>query len=145
MKKLFAIIFTSLIFSCSGNVSDCDEHSSAYWTMTMLGKSHNTRIDGENIAIRKAFSEIKKSQTGIEPKNGFITLRLHIDKYGNYCTQENFQIDTQYQPVKFNNGKLIEQLEIIAANLSGWRNDTETKTYYLIRFTIKDGRIEEIF
>ena len=72
MKKIFAIILTSLIFSCSGKVSDCDEHSSAYWTTTMFGTPHNTRIEGENIKIRKAFTKIKESETDIEPKNGFI-------------------------------------------------------------------------
>lgn len=145
MKKLFAIILTTLIISCSGKKSDCEEHSSAYWTETIFGKPHNTRIEGENITIRKAFTGIKKSETDIEPKNGFITLRLHLDKYGNFCNQENFQIDTDYKPIEFNNGKLIKKLEKISSNLKGWKNDTETKTYYLIRFTIKDGRIEEVF
>jgi len=111
----------------------------------MFGKPHNTRIEGENITIRKAFTAIKNSETEIEPRNGFITLRLNIDKYGNYCNQENFQINTQYQPIEFNNGKLIEQLENVSKNLKGWKNDTETKTYYLIRLTIKNGRIEEIY
>ena len=145
MKKLFAIILTFLFFSCSENKTDCEEYSSEYWTTTMFGKPHNTRIEGENITIRKAFAEIRKSETEIEPKNGFITLRLNIDKYGNYCNQENFQINTQYQPIQFNNGKLIKQLENVSRNLNGWKNDTETKTYYLIRLTIKNGRIEEIF
>lgn len=111
----------------------------------MFGKPHNTKIEGENITLRNAFAEIKKSQNTIEPKNGFVTLRLHIDKYGNFCNQENFQINTEYQPVTFNNGKLIEELEDVSSNLKGWSNDTKTKTYYLIRFTIKDGQIEEIF
>lgn len=131
--------------SCSGKKSECEEHSSAYWTTTIFGKPHNTRIEGENITIRKAFTGIKKSETDIEPKNGFITLRLHLDKYGNFCNQENFQINTDYEPIEFNNGKLIYKLEKISSNLKGWKNDTETKTYYLIRFTIKDGRIEEVF
>lgn len=145
MKKLFAIILTSLIISCSGKKSDCEEHSSAYWTTTIFGKPHNTRIEGENITIRKAFENIKKLETDIEPKDGFITLRLHIDKNGNFCSQENFQINKDYQPTQFNDGKLIQKLEKISSNLKGWKNDTETKTYYLIRFTIKNGRIEEIF
>jgi hypothetical protein len=145
MKKLIAIILTFLIFSCFEKKTDCEEYSSAYWTTTMFGKPHNSRIEGENITIRKAFTEIKKSEIDIEPKNGFITLRLNIDKYGNYCNQENFQINTQYQSIEFNDGKLIEQLENISKNLKVWKNDTETKTYYLIRLTIKNGRIEEIF
>ncbi|WP_298551092.1 hypothetical protein [uncultured Algibacter sp.] len=145
MKKLFAIILTSLIISCSGKVSDCEKHSSAYWTTTIFGKPHNTRIEGENFTIRKAFAEIKKSENNIEPKNGFITLRLHLDKYGSFCNQENFQINTNYQPIEFNDGKLIKKLEKVSSKLNKWKNDTETKTYYLIRFTIKDGRIEEIF
>lgn len=145
MKKLFAIILTLLFFSCSENKTDCEEYSSAYWTTTMFGKPHNTRIEGENITIRKAFAEIRESETQIEPRNGFITLRLNIDKYGNYCNQENFQINTKYQPIQFNNGELIKKLENVSKNLSGWKNDTETKTYYLIRLSIKNGRIAEIF
>lgn len=145
MKNLIAIIFTLLFLSCSEKILDCEEHSSAYWTTTMFGKPHNTKIERENIAIREAFQEIKKSETNIKPKNGFITLKLHIDKLGDFCNQENFQIDTEYQLTQFNNGTLIDELEKVSKNLKGWKNDTETKTYYLIRLKIKDGQIEEIF
>lgn len=145
MKNLIVIIFTLLFLSCSEKVSDCEGHSSAYWTTTMFGKPHNTRIERENIAIREAFQEIKKTETDIEPKNGFITLKLHINKFGNFCNQENFQIDTKYQFTQFNNGGLIDKLKKVSKNLKGWENDTETKTYYLIRLKIKDGRVEEIF
>ncbi|WP_291865237.1 hypothetical protein [Maribacter sp.] len=145
MKKHFVILSILFFISCSEKKSDCDDYSEAYWSGTISGKMHNTRIKGENITIRKAFEKIKKTETNIEPKNGFITLKLHIDKYGFFCSQKKFQIDTNYEPIQFNNGKLIKKLELVASDLKGWSNDTETKTYYLIRLTIKDGRIEEIF
>lgn len=145
MKKHFAIILIFLILSCSEKTLDCEEYSVAYHSHSMYGKPHNTRITGENITIRKAFAKIKKQETEIQPKNGFITLKIHIDKYGNFCNQENYQIDEEYQQIEFNNGKLIKKLENISSKLSGWTNDTETKTFYLIRIKIKNGKIEEIF
>lgn len=145
MKKTFVALFIFLILSCSGGSSDCEENSFAYWTTTMFGTPHNSKIQGENFTIRKAFSKIKASKTDIEPKNGFITLKIHIDKNGKFCSQEHYQISDEYKPVEFNNGKLISELQEISSNLNGWQNDTKTKTYYLIRFTIKNGRIEEIF
>lgn len=149
MKKLFAITITLLLISCSDKVSVCDEYSSPYYSSTigidLKEKPHNTKIVGENITIRKAFEEIVSSETEIEPKSGFITLRLHIDKFGNFCNQETFQIDNEYQPAEFDRGELIKKIESISSNLSGWTNDTETKTFYLIRIKIKDGKIAEIF
>lgn len=145
MRKLITIIYILQLLSCAEKISDCEELSSAYWRSTMLGKPNNTKIQGENIAIRKAFQKLKKSETSIKPENGFITLKLHIDKYGNFCNQENFQIDSEYQPTQFNNEELIEKLKEVSSHLAGWTNDTETKTYYLIRFKIQNGKIEEIF
>ncbi|AFL79611.1 hypothetical protein Aeqsu_1541 [Aequorivita sublithincola DSM 14238] len=147
MKKQIAIILSLFIslLSCGKKETNCEEHSSAYWTTTMFGTPHNSKIQGENFTIRKAFQEIKDKETDIVPANGYITLKIHIDKYGKYCNQENFQINAEYKPTDFNNGKLIAELEKISQNLRDWQNDTETKTYYLIRLTIKNGKIEEIF
>ena len=149
MKKLFAITIIILLISCSDKVADCDEYSSPYYGSTIgidfKEKPHNTKIEGENITIRESFEQIVSSETEIEPKNGFITLKLHIDKYGNFCNQESFQIDTEYQPTQFNNGQLINKLESISTRLTGWTNDTETKTFYLIRLKVKNGRVAEIF
>ncbi|PKB43040.1 hypothetical protein AX016_1222 [Cellulophaga sp. RHA19] len=149
MKKHFTIILILLLFSCNEKDSDCDEHSKPYYSFTydigLKEKHHNTKIKGENIVIRKAFQEIMNTETEISPKNGHITLRLHLDKNGNFCNQESFEIDNEYQPTKFNNGELIKKLKSISNGLLGWTNDTETKTFYLIRFKIKGGKIEEIF
>lgn len=146
MKKHYAVIFVCLLFSCSGNVSDCEEYSEPYYSRSIFKQvPHNTRISGENISIRKAFQDVVNSETEIEPQNGFITLKLHLDKFGNFCNQESFQIDEDYQQTEFNNGQLIKNLEYISSNLAGWMNDTETKTFYLLRLKIKDGKIEEIF
>lgn len=105
----------------------------------------NSRIEGGSPALRAVFKEIKLSKTDIEPKNGFITLRLNISKSGKLCDIETFQIDENYRSTEFNNGKLINELEHIAVELKGWKRDKEYKTYNLIRLKIKDGRIEEIF
>ncbi|NNM19002.1 MAG: hypothetical protein HKP24_10600, partial [Croceitalea sp.] len=58
---------------------------------------------------------------------------------------ETFQIDTHYKSTAFNNGELIQELEQIALGLTNWQRDKAYKTYNLIKFKIKDGRIEEIF
>ncbi|MBP1838864.1 hypothetical protein [Formosa algae] len=149
MKKPFAIIIILVIFSCKNDTPLCDEHSSPYYS-SIIGidfkeKRHNTRILGENITIRKAFKELTIKEKNIEPNNGFITLRIHLDKYGNFCNQETFEVDSDYQPTEFNNGTLIKKIRKISKSLSNWTNDTETKTFYLIRIKIKNGQIEEIF
>jgi hypothetical protein len=107
--------------------------------------SPNTRIQGANITIRKAFQELVESEVNIQPNNGFITLKIHLDRSGNFCNQENFQIDSDYQSTQFNNGDLIRKLEDISSQLAGWKNDTNSKTYYLIRLKIEQGRIAEIY
>ncbi len=139
MKKIKIALFFFLIFiSCSKKKEPCDEYSKPYFR-------YNSAIKGENISIRKAFDKFIKEEVNITPKNGFITLKIHIDKFGNFCNQENFQIDENYQPTIFNNGELIKKVEAISSNLSGWQNDTETKTFYLIRLKIEDGIIKEVF
>lgn len=150
MKKHIAITLTILIFSCSEKMSDCEQNSSPYYSfkigiIDLKGKKHNTKLKGENVTIRKALEQIVNSETAIKPKNGFITLRLHIDKYGNFCNQETFQINNEYHPTEFNDGELVTKIENISSSLKGWSNDTETKTFYLIRIKIEEGKIEEIF
>ncbi|OAB80926.1 hypothetical protein [Cochleicola gelatinilyticus] len=146
MKKNIAVIFILLSFiSCADDNTDCEGYFAPYWTTEMLGKPHNTKLKGENYAIRKAFSELKKLETEIQPKNGFITIKLHLDKYGGFCKQEIFELNSEYQNVNFNNGDLVKKLGSVSSNLKSWSNDTETQTYYLINFTIKNGKIEEIF
>lgn len=105
----------------------------------------NSRIEGENPALRKAFEKVQLSATEIEPKNGFITLRLNISKTGKLCDIETFQIDQNYKSTEFNNGQLIKELEQIAIGLTNWKRDKDYKTYNIIRLKIKDGRIEEVF
>ncbi|MCF6347853.1 MAG: hypothetical protein L3J20_06095 [Flavobacteriaceae bacterium] len=138
MKKtlLFIILFTS--FSFAQDKSDCDERSIPYYSI-------NSSVKGENIAIRKAFKKIQNDETNILPNNGFITLRLHISKTGGFCKIETFEIDKNYMPTEFNNGSLVNKLKKVAVNLSNWERDKNKKTFNLIRFKIKNGKIEEIF
>ena len=78
MKKI--LVLTLLLFtiqSFSQEKNDCEERTMPYWANGI-----NSRIEGENPALRKAFKEIQLSKTKIEPKNGFITLRLNITKTG---------------------------------------------------------------
>ena len=141
MKKI--LVLTILLFSIqsfSQEKNDCDEQTFPYWSNGI-----NSRIEGETLTLRKVFEEIQLSQTNIEPKNGFITLRLNISKTGNLCDIDAFQIDKNYKSTVFNNGQLIKELKQIAMRLTDWRKDKNYKTYNLIRFKIKNGRIEEIF
>lgn len=111
----------------------------------MTGKPHNTRIENENIRIRKEFEKLVKSENEITPSRGFITLKIHIDKKGEICNIENYQIDEDYISTEFNDGELIKKINRIAINLDDWKNDTNTKTYYLIRLKVNNGSIEEVF
>lgn len=140
MNKLLAFlaIFTLLAFSQGKN--ECAELTMPYWANGI-----NSRIDGENPTLRKAFKEIQLSKTEIKPNNGFITLRLNISKTGKLCDIETFQIDENYEKTEFNNGELIKELEGIAVGLTRWKRDKDYKTYNLIRLKIKNGKIEEIF
>ncbi|MGG8497549.1 hypothetical protein ACQY1Q_14145 [Tenacibaculum sp. TC6] len=141
MKKI--LVLTILLFSIqsfSQEKNDCDDRIVPYWW-----NGTNSRIDGESPTLRKAFKEIQLSETEIEPKSGFITLRLNISKTGNLCKIETFQIDENYKSTEFNNGQLVKELEQIAIGLTNWKRDKYYNTYNLIRLKIKDGQIEEIF
>jgi len=149
MIKIKIALFFFLIFvSCSKKKEPCNEYSEPYYSSNFKWfsfKDHNTKIKGENITLRKAFKKFIEEEKNITPKKGFITLKIHINKFGNFCNQESFQIDENYQPIVFNNGELIKKVEAISRNLSGWHNDTQTKTFYLIRLKIEDGTIKEVF
>lgn len=138
MKKVlsFIILFTS--FSFAQDKSDCDKRSIPYYSI-------NSRIKGESITFRKAFKKIQNDDTNISPNNGFITLRLHISKTGKFCKIQTFEIDKNYDPTKFNNGDLVDKLKEVALSLTDWERDKNKKTFNLIRFKIKNGKIEDIF
>ncbi len=141
MKKI--LVFTILFFSIqsfSQENNDCDERTMPYWW-----NDTNSRIEGEVPVLKKAIQKIQLYETEIEPKNGFITLRLNISKTGKLCNIETFQIDENYKNTEFNKGRLIKDLERIAIELTDWKRDKDYKTYNLIRLKIKEGRIEEIF
>lgn len=140
MKKLFALMTILSLLAFSQEKSECEEHSMPYWANEI-----NSRIEGENPTLRKSFQEIQLSETNITPNSGFITLRLNISKTGKFCDIETFQIDNNYENTEFNNGELIKKLEAIAIGLTDWKRDKDYKTYNLIRLTIKNGKIEEIF
>ena len=140
MKKILALttIFTLLAFSQDKN--ECKERPMPYWANEI-----NSRIEGENPTLRKAYKEIQLAETNIKPRNGFITLRLNISKTGKLCDIETFQIDEDYENTEFNEGVLIKELKEIAVRLTNWKRDKAYKTYNLIRLKIKNGKIEEIF
>lgn len=140
MKKLFALIIILSLLAFSQEKNECEERSMPYWANGI-----NSRIEGENPTLRKAFKNIQLSETDITPKNGFITLRINISKTGKFCEIETFQINQDYQSIEFNNGKLTKELEQIALGLKDWKRDKDYKTYNLIRLKIKNGKIEEIF
>jgi len=133
---LFIILFTS--FSFAQDKLDCDEYSMPYYRI-------NSRVNGENITLRKVFKKIQNDETNISPNNGFIILRLHISKTGKFCKIEAFEIDKKYNLIEFNDGNLVDKLKKVAVNLSKWKRDKNYKTFNLIRFKIKNGKIEEIF
>ncbi|MFS4418113.1 hypothetical protein [Maribacter sp. 2307ULW6-5] len=140
-------IMLILVFPITAcNNAPCAEESEPYWGGNLLSrKMHNTKIKGENVTIRQAFGDLRTAERNIRPRQGFITLRLHLDKHGNFCEQEIFEIDRDYRPTSFNEGDLGTKLMATSAALTGWSNATETKTYYLIRFKIENGSILEIF
>ena len=140
MKKIIALLAIVTLLSFSKDENECEDYSSPYW-----GSGINSRIQGENPTLRKAFEEIQVSETHITPSKGFITLRLNISKTGKLCDIETFQIDENYQNTEFNNGELIKELEKIAIGLTDWERDQDIKTYNLIRIKIKNGIIEETF
>jgi len=140
MKKLLVIITIFAFLSFSQEENECEERTMPYWANGI-----NSRIGGENPTLRRAFKEIKLSETNIIPSSGFITLRLNISKTGKFCNIETFQIDEDYVNTEFNKGELIKRLEKIAVGLTDWKRDKDYKTYNLIRLKIKNGEIEEIF
>ncbi|SFW38735.1 hypothetical protein SAMN02927921_01446 [Sinomicrobium oceani] len=140
MKTPFVLILVILFFSFSEDQPECGERSLPYWYNGI-----NSRVEGENITIRRAFAELQEYTNNIYPVDGFITLRLHISKTGKLCDMEVFEIDKDYQKTSFNQGELARELQMIAIELKDWKRDKELKTYNLIRFKIKDGKIEEIF
>ncbi|MDF4201603.1 hypothetical protein PXD56_01465 [Maribacter sp. SA7] len=140
MKNLLLLLTFIPFLAFSQENNDCEERTMPYWANNI-----NSRIKGENPTLRKAFKEIQLTETNIQPSNGFITLRLYINKTGEFCEMETFQIDENYQPTVFNNGELITALETIALSLTNWQRDEDYKTYNLIRLKIKNGKIEEIF
>ncbi len=140
MKKLFVLMTILPLLAFSQEKNECEERSMPYWANGI-----NSRIDGENPTLRKFFQEIQLSETNITPNSGFITLRLNITKTGKFCDIETFQIDENYENTEFNDGELIKKLEEIAVGLTDWKRDKDYKTYNLIRLTIKNGKIEEIF
>lgn len=129
-----------MFLSFTQEKNECDERTMPYWANGI-----NSRINGEGPTLRKAFKVIKTSENNIEPANGFITLRINISKTGKFCDIETFQIDENYENTEFNNGKLIKELEKIGVGLSNWKRDEDYKTYNLIKFKIKNGKIEEIY
>ncbi len=139
MKKILVLTILLLSIQCfSQEKNDCDDNIVPYWW-----NGTNSRIEGESPTLRKAFKEIQLTE--IEPKSGFITLRLNISKTGNLCDIETFQIDENYKSTEFNNGQLVKKLKQIAMGLTNWKRDKDYKTYNIIRLKIKNGRIEEIF
>tara|TARA_R110002096_G_scaffold252689_1_gene445562 strand:- start:576 stop:998 length:423 start_codon:yes stop_codon:yes gene_type:complete len=140
MKKLFAFITILSLFAFSQEKNECNERTMPYWWNGI-----NSRIEGEKPNLRKAFKTIQLSETEITPKNGFVTLRLNITKSGKLCNIETFQIDENYEKTEFNKGKLVKELEQISIGIKNWKRDKDYKTYNLIRFKIKNGKIEEIF
>lgn len=141
MKKILVItilLFTIQSFSQENN--ECDERTMPYWAYEI-----NSRIEGEVPALKKEFKEIQLNEINIKPANGFITIRLDISKNGELCDIQTYQIDKKYKSTEFNNGELKNKLEKIAVGLKDWKRDKEYKTYNLIRLTIKNGKIEEIF
>ncbi|MEP2239388.1 MAG: hypothetical protein ABJI22_13565 [Maribacter sp.] len=140
MKNLLLLLTFIPFLAFSQENNDCDEKTMPYWAYGI-----NSRIEGENPTLRKAFKNIQLTETNITPSSGFITLRLNISKSGTLCDIETFQIDENYEQTVFNNGTLITALETIALSLTNWQRDRDFKTYNLIRLKIKNGKIEEIF
>lgn len=140
MKKLLVLIIFFSSFSGFSQKNNCNESIFPYWYNGII-----SRIVGESPTLRLAFAKIKQTENAIEPKNGFITLRLNVSKTGDVCSCKTFQIDENYKKTTFNNGKLVNKLEKIALGLTDWFRDKEYLTYNLIRLKIKDGKIEEIF
>lgn len=140
MKGIIAMVIFLTLLSFSQDKNECEEITRPYWANGI-----NSRIEGESPTFRKVFKAIQVSKTNITPANGFITLRLNISKTGKFCDIETFQIDENFENTTFNNGILITELERIAIGLTDWKRDKAYKTYNLIRFKIKNGKIEEIF
>lgn len=140
MKKLFAFITILSLFAFSQKEKECSERTMPYWWNGI-----NSRIEGEKPNLRKTFKTIQLSETEITPRNGFITLRINITKSGKLCDIETFQINENYEKTEFNKGKLVQKLEQISIRIKNWKRDKDYKTYNLIRFKIKNGKIEEIF
>jgi len=140
MKGILLLVITLTLLSFSQDKNECDERSVPYWAYGV-----NSAIEGENITLRKAFREVQTHETDIQPANGFITLRLNISKNGELCDIKAFQIDGNYEDTEFDDGKVIAQLKNIATGLTDWKREKDVNTYNLIRFKIKNGKIEEIF
>tara|TARA_R110002051_G_scaffold127199_1_gene200833 strand:- start:780 stop:1160 length:381 start_codon:yes stop_codon:yes gene_type:complete len=126
MKNIFIIIFILPLFVLSQEKERSD-------------------LQGENIPLRKAFREIKMSESDITPPNGFITIRRLLSDNGQFSQLKSFQIDENYNKTEFNNGVLLEKLERITIGLKDWKRDRDYENFSLIRIKIKNGKIEEIF
>jgi hypothetical protein len=139
MRSFLIILIGVLTISCSRE-QGCDEISMPYWANGI-----NSKMEGENITLRRTFQTLQQSETDITPRSGFITLRMHISRNGTLCGIETFEIDSTYNPISFNEGKLIEKLKVAATGIKEWRKEKDVKTYNLIRLKIDDGKIMEVF
>jgi hypothetical protein len=132
MKGILALLTILMLLSFSQDKNECDEHSVPYWLRDI-----NSRVEEDNITLWNIFKKIRQTETNIEPANGFITLRIHISKTGNFCNMETFQIDQNYDITEFNNGKLVEELKTISMGLTDWKRDNNYETYNLDRLKME--------
>ncbi|WP_196888291.1 hypothetical protein [Aureivirga sp. CE67] len=119
---------------------DCQEISQPYYASNINGY-----LVGEGPLLRDYFKELQEKEQNIEPKNGFITIRIHQMPDGTFCDMETFQIDENYERTKFNNGTLVKKVKRIVSKLKYWQRDKAVKTFHLIRLKIQDGQITEVF
>lgn len=134
------MLFIILIIGCADEKKVCNEMSIPPWH-----NSNELGIEGGSKKIREIFSEIQRTENKINPQNGFITLKIHINSEGELCNVESFQINQDYKAIVFNDNDLINRLEKKAREILIWQNKLKVQSFYLIRFKMIEGRIDEIF
>lgn len=139
MKSLLLMFISLIPLSLLAQDGPCNELSSPYWANGI-----NSKVEGELPRIRQVYSSFLESKKSISPKNGFITLQIHVSSEGEICDIISFEIDQNYDPTTFNEGTLSEDL-IKEIRHFTWIRKKPFKTYNLIRFKIENGKIIEIF
>ncbi len=127
-----------LILSGRSKLQICDERVVYEYYQTQLTYQGGTQ------AVRDLFYERVTKVANISPSNGWITLRFLVNCEDRVGRIRSFGIDQEYNVATIDT-ELKQQLHTIAKSLEDWSRKAPFDSYYMVRFKIVNGKIQEIF